>query len=78
MKFNHINIATSLLVLAGLISISWWLGYDPVDELETTQPGLDNRGAKAVVPDIEIGAFFEALTTAGDAGEKKGLNETWP
>jgi outer membrane protein assembly factor BamB len=78
LKFNHINIATSLLVLAGLISISWWLGHDPVDKLVSTQPGLDNRGAKAVVPDIEIGAFFEVLSPAGDAGIESGLNETWP
>lgn len=78
MKLNTVNISTGLLVLAGLISISWWLGFDPVDELVTTQPGLDNRGAKAVIPDIEIGAFFEALPAAGEAGTESALNETWP
>ena len=78
MKINTINISTGLLVLAGLISLSWWLGHDPVDELVSTQPGLDNRGAKAVIPDIEIGAFFEVLATDDDPGPSSGLNETWP
>lgn len=78
MKFNTINISTGLLVLAGVISISWWLGYDPVNELVTTEPGLDNRGAKAVIPDIEIGAFYEALPAAGEPGSAAALNETWP
>ena len=63
LKFNSINIATGLLVLAGLLSISWWLVHDPVDALVTTQPGLDNRGAKAVIPDIEIGDYFEAAVS---------------
>ncbi len=78
MKLKTINISTGLLVLAGLISLSWWLGHDPVDELVSTQPGLDNRGAKAVIPDIEIGAFFEVLTTDTDPGSSTGLTETWP
>ncbi len=78
MKLNTINISTALLVLAGLISLSWWLGFDPVNELVTTQPGLDNRGAKAVVPDIEIGAFYEVLSDAGEGETESALNETWP
>lgn len=64
-------------MLAGVISISWWLGKDPVEELVTTQPGLDNRGAKAVIPDIEIGAFFEMLASGEDQGTA-GLDESWP
>jgi len=78
LKLKTINISTGLLVLAGLISLSWWLGHDPVAELVSTQPGLDNRGAKAVIPDIEIGAFFEVLTTDSDPGSSTGLTETWP
>lgn len=65
-------------MLAGVISISWWLGKDPVEDFVTTQPGLDNRGAKAVVPDIEIGAFFEALDGGEDQAVDAGLDESWP
>lgn len=73
MKLNTSNIATGLLVLAGVISIGWWLAKDPVNEFVTTQPGLDNRGAHGVVADIDIGAYFEKLGTL----EGK-LEETWP
>ncbi len=73
LKVNTTNIVTGLLVLAGVISIGWWLAKDPVDELVTTQPGLDNRGAHTVVADIDIGAYFE------DLGElNSDLQETWP
>ncbi len=70
---NSINTATILLVLAGLVSIAWWLAKDPVDEFVTTQPGLDNRGAGAVVADISIGDYFEAMGTL-----ESNLEETWP
>ena len=73
MRLNTSNIVTVLLVLASLISIGWWLAKDPVDELVTTQPGLDNRGANAVVADIDIGAYFESLGTL-----ESELEETWP
>ncbi len=72
-KVNSTNMVTGLLVLAGVLSIGWWLAKDPVDELVTTQPGLDNRGAHTVVADIDIGAYFENL------GElHSDLLETWP
>ena len=72
-KVNSTNMVTGLLVLAGVLSIGWWLAKDPVDELVTTQPGLDNRGANTVVADIDIGAYFE------DLGElNSDLQETWP
>lgn len=64
---------TGLLVLAGLLSIAWWLAKDPVDDFVTTEPGLDNRGAKAVVPDIRIGEYFESMGPA-----ETTLLETWP
>ena len=70
---NTSNIVTGLLVLAGVISIGWWLAKDPVDELVTTQPGLDNRGANAVVADIDIGAYFESMGTI-----ESELKESWP
>jgi outer membrane protein assembly factor BamB len=73
LKLNSANIVTGLLVLAGLVSIAWWLAKDPVDEFVTTEPGLDNRGAKAVVPDIRIGEYFESMGPA-----ETTLLETWP
>jgi hypothetical protein len=53
-KLDRINIVTVLLVVAGLISLGWWLAKDPVRDFVTSEPGLDNRGAGAVVPDIDI------------------------
>ncbi len=64
---------TGLLVFAAVGSLGWWLAKDPVDELITTQPGLDNRGEHAVVADIDIGAYFEFMGTLGHE-----LEETWP
>jgi len=73
MKLNSVNIATILLVLAGLVSVGWWLSNDPVKELVTSEPGLDNRGEGGVVADIDIGAYFESLGTL-----ESQLEETWP
>ncbi len=78
MKLNSINITTGLLLAAGLISIAWWLAKDPVDKLVATQPGLDNRGARAVIPDIKIGDFYEVLAPAESLQAETGLDETWP
>ena len=63
-----------LLSLAGIISIAWWVTYDPVKDFVATQNGLDNRGeGVAVNLDINIGEFFESLEkTSSD------LKETWP
>lgn len=73
MRFSTPDIATASLVLAGLISLGWWLAKDPVDDFVTTQPGLDNRGANTVVADIDIGAYFEEMGTL-----ESDLQETWP
>jgi outer membrane protein assembly factor BamB len=71
--FSRINIVTVLLVVAGVGSLGWWLARDPVRELVTTQPGLDNRGEGAVVADIDIGAYGETLGKL-----ETTLTETWP
>lgn len=73
MRLETSNIATGLLILAGVLSIGWWLARDPVDEFVTTQPGLDNRGVGGVVADIDIGAYFESMGTL-----ELELEETWP
>jgi outer membrane protein assembly factor BamB len=64
---------TVLLVLAGVLSLGWWLAHDPVNDFVTAEPGLDNRGEGRVVADIDIGAVgetFKAVETT--------LSETWP
>ena len=73
MKLNPVNIATVLLVLAGLVSIGWWLSKDPVKDLVTSEPGLDNRGEGGIVADIDIGAYFESFGTL-----ESDLQGTWP
>jgi outer membrane protein assembly factor BamB len=72
-KLNRINIITLLLVLAGLISLGWWLAKDPVSDFVTSEPGLDNREAGGVIPDIDIGAIGETFATL-----ESDLTETWP
>jgi len=70
---DRINIVTALLVAAGLISLGWWLAKDPVRDFVTSEPGLDNRGKGAVVPDIDIGALGETFSAL-----ESNLTETWP
>lgn len=62
-----------MLVLAGLLSLGWWLAFDPVSDFVTTEPGLDNRGEGGVVADIDIGAVGESFASLETA-----LTETWP
>ncbi len=64
---------TLLLVLAGVLSLGWWLAKDPVRDFVTSEPGLDNRGKGAVVADIDIGAYGETYRSLDTE-----LNETWP
>jgi len=73
LNLNRVNLVTVFLVLAGVISLGWWLARDPVREFITTEPGLDNRGEGGVVADIDIGAYFESLGTL-----ESDLQETWP
>ncbi len=73
MKPDRINMVTLLLVLAGLLSLGWWLAKDPVRDFVTSEPGLDNRGKGAVVADIDIGAYGESYRSLDTE-----LDETWP
>ncbi|MDF1576334.1 MAG: PQQ-binding-like beta-propeller repeat protein [Bacteroidales bacterium] len=72
-RLSHVTRVSLLLVLAGVISLGWWLARDPVRDLVTTQPGLDNRGEGVVVADIDIGAYGENYSVL-----ETGLTETWP
>ena len=44
-RLNTTNLVTIVLLLAGLVSLGWWLAKDPVADFVTAEPGLDNRGA---------------------------------
>jgi len=63
-----------MLVLAGIISIAWWMTNDPVDHLASSVPGMDNRGEGVKVNlDIDIGEFFERFER-----KRSDLEGTWP
>jgi len=65
---------TGVLVLAGIVSLGWWLATDPVAGLTTSEPGADNRGENAVpLADIDIGAYTETLGSL-----ESRLEGTWP
>lgn len=62
------------LVLAGLLSIAWWITKDPVKDLVVSIPGMDNRGEGVEVNlDINIGEFFERFER-----KRSDLTGTWP
>lgn len=74
MKLKFHIIIPYLLILAGVVSVAWWMTADPVDELTVSIPGMDNRGeGVAVNLDINIGEFYERFSRS-----KSDLNETWP
>jgi len=74
MNFKWTNIIPLVVAIAGIISIGWWVTYDPVKDFVTTEPGLDNRGeGVAVNLNIRIGEYFEEFNTSAST-----LNETWP
>ena len=68
------NIAITAVVLAGAISITWWLTANPVKDLTTSEPGLDNRGEGNVfVQEVAIGEIFNELGSSTNQ-----LTEIWP
>lgn len=74
MKLTPTNITPPALVLLALLSLSWWIAKDPVKDLTTSEPGMDNRGeGVAVNLDVNIGEFYERLDR-----DKSELEETWP
>lgn len=74
MKIKPHTIVPTLLILAGLLSIAWWITNDPVKALVPSVPGMDNRGeGVAVNLDINIGEFYEHFEK-----RRSDLQETWP
>jgi outer membrane protein assembly factor BamB len=68
-------IISSVLVLAGLVILGWWLTANPTRNFSAAIPGMDNRlsSGESIEEEINIGEFFEQF-----AGEAPELNETWP
>ena len=63
-----------LLVIAGILSVAWWITKDPVSDLTESIPGMDNRGKGVEVNlDIDIGEFFERFDRSSS-----NLKGTWP
>lgn len=70
---DRTNQVTALLLVAGTVSLGWWLARDPVSGFVTSEPGLDNRGEGGAVADIDIGEYGESLGTL-----ESSLQGTWP
>jgi len=68
-------IISSVLVLAGLCILGWWLTANPTRNFSAAIPGMDNRlsSSDSMSEVINIGEYFEQF-----AGEAPELNETWP
>ncbi len=73
LRIRHIILP--LFVLAGIVSLVYWLSGNPAGELTVSLPGMDNRGEGSGMAEeiINIGEYFERL------GEHApGRNESWP
>jgi outer membrane protein assembly factor BamB len=68
-------IISSILVLAGLVILVWWLTANPTGNFSAGVPGTDNRlsPGDSMAEVINIGEYFEQF----DAKAPE-LNETWP
>src|SRR6056297_367442 len=62
-----------------IISLAWWMSYDPVDELAPSVPGMDNRGeGVAVELNVEIGQIFERFQDQAKVSTGAEFKEDWP
>ncbi|MGD9327500.1 MAG: PQQ-binding-like beta-propeller repeat protein [Cyclobacteriaceae bacterium] len=73
-----LNTKNILLYFSGLlfiIALIWWNLSGPAIDINTSEPGMDNRGSDADGGNeiINIGAFFELF-----ADTDSELNDTWP
>ena len=79
MKLQPHILIPYLLVIAGILSIAWWITKDPVKDLVESVPGMDNRGeGVAVNLDINIGGFYEEFNSRSNGRTENELTETWP
>ncbi len=60
MKFRPYTWIPYLLIVAGIVSIAWWITKDPARDLAISVPGMDNRG-KGVADNFvaNIGEYFK-------------------
>ena len=68
-------IFSSVLILAGLVILGWWLSANPTRDFTASIPGADNRVSSggSAAESVRIGEFFEQYES-----EVPDLNETWP
>ncbi len=73
--FNPKNIFLYSIGLLFVIALIWWNLSGPAIDLNTSEPGMDNRGSESggLNEVINIGAFFELFTEA-----ESELNDMWP
>jgi outer membrane protein assembly factor BamB len=65
---------TFTLIAAGIISLGFWLTYDPTGNFTQSLPGLDNRGSGyGSDEEVQIGELFEST-----GSDYTRLAETWP
>jgi len=69
------HIILPILILAGIISVVYWLAGNPVKDLSESIPGMDNRGegTNASAEVVNIGEYFELFNEASPV-----LEESWP
>ena len=67
-----IRIVSYSLGIISLVSLFWWLNYNPTRDFEILVEGADNRGAGAEAQHVEIGEYFQKF-----AEDYTELSETW-
>ena len=67
------NLSLSLIVVAGVAFIFWWLAKNPSPDFRIRAAGEDNRGVGGVVQDVEIGEIFNDYSS-----EYTPFSESWP
>jgi len=76
MKEKSLNILALVgTTTVGLISLSWWMLYNPVQDFKEFIPGLDNRPATSISVGevIHLGAFYQSFSAVPG-----NLMGSWP
>ena len=67
------------LIFMAIISLAWWMSYDPVKNLVPSVPGMDNRGeGVAAALNVEIGSLHERFQDQSTELPGRPLRENWP
>jgi outer membrane protein assembly factor BamB len=68
-------ISSSILILAGMVVLGWWIAANPTRDFTASIPGSDNRlsSGESGEQAVKIGEFFEKYNI-----ETPELSESWP